>query len=206
MKNLFSLLFVCFYISISFAQSLTSIELLDKSIQYNDPNNRWKNFKATLHFEQRHPMKTEQRFRKTIFDRSRNYFKFIQTTDDEILIREADGENCNNLYNGSTKIPEEVNKKHRFTCERAKMYRDYYEYLYGLPMKLKDQGTIIDPLVKDEIFNGRSVYSIRVTYEKNVGEDIWYFYFDKNSYALIGYRFFHDESKKDGEYISLYGE
>jgi dipeptidyl-peptidase-4 len=206
MKNLFSLLFVCFYISISFAQSLTSIELLDKSIQYHDPNNRWKNFKATLHFEQRHPMKTEQRFRTTIFDRSRNYFKFIQTTDDEILIREADGENCNNLYNGSTKIPEEVNKKHRFTCERAKMYRDYYEYLYGLPMKLKDQGTIIDPLVKDEIFNGRSVYSIRVTYEKNVGEDIWYFYFDKKSYALIGYRFFHDESKKDGEYISLYGE
>jgi len=39
-----------------------------------------------------------------------------------------------------------------------------------------------------------------------VGKDIWYFYFDKKTVALIGYRFYHDESKNDGEYITLDGE
>jgi hypothetical protein len=39
-----------------------------------------------------------------------------------------------------------------------------------------------------------------------VGEDIWYFYFDRRSFALIGCRFFHDESKNDGEYITFEAE
>ena len=45
-----------------------------------------------------------------------------------------------------------------------------------------------------------------MTYEAEVGEDIWYFYFDPANYAMIGYRFYHDESKNDGEYITLDGE
>jgi len=53
---------------------------------------------------------------------------------------------------------------------------------------------------------GKECLSIRVTYEEAVGEDIWHFYFDKNSYALIGYRFYHEEEKNDGEYITLDGE
>ena len=31
----------------------------------------------------------------------------------------------------------------------------------------------------------------------------WYFYFDQLTSALLGYRFFHDQSKNDGEYITL---
>ena len=46
---------------------------------------------------------------------------------------------------------------------------------------------------------------MKVTYKKEVGNDIWYFYFDPSTYAMEVYQFFHDESKNDGEYILLSG-
>ena len=73
-------------------------------------------------------------------------------------------------------------------------------------MKLKDPGTIIDPKVTAIDFDGQKSLALRVTYEEAVGKDIWYFYFHPETYALIGYRFYHDESKNDGEYITLEGE
>jgi len=86
------------------------------------------------------------------------------------------------------------------------MLRNYYVYLWGLPMKLKDPGTIIHSEVQDTSFLEQPVYGVKVTYEESVGNDIWYFYFDKKNYALSGYRFYHHEADNDGEYISLQGE
>ncbi|MDB4303987.1 DUF6503 family protein, partial [Desulfosarcina sp.] len=44
---------------------------------------------------------------------------------------------------------------------------------------------------------------LKATYDETVGSDIWYFYFDPETYAIEVYQFFHDESKNDGEYILL---
>ena len=52
----------------------------------------------------------------------------------------------------------------------------------------------------------RPVLSLRVTYDPEVGVDTWYLYFDPDTSALVGYRFYHDESANDGEYIVLEGE
>ena len=206
MKNLFLFVLAIFSLSSLSAQTLTATQVLDKSIQYHDPNNNWPTFKGTLHFQQSSPRSTEQRTRIAYLDLPNNHFKLTQITGAETIIREINGKACTNLYNGSPTVPTDIQKKHRLTCERASMYRDYYSYLYGLPMKLKDAGTIIDPLVQSIDFQGKASYAIRVTYEKSVGEDIWYFYFDKTTFALIGYRFYHDEAKKDGEYITLHEE
>ena len=45
--------------------------------------------------------------------------------------------------NGNTNPPEELKKKFSLSNERANLYKNYYTYLYGLPMKLKNQETII---------------------------------------------------------------
>jgi predicted membrane-bound dolichyl-phosphate-mannose-protein mannosyltransferase len=86
------------------------------------------------------------------------------------------------------------------------MYKDYFTYLYGLPMKLRDPGTLIDPKVVQKTKNGTDYWVLKVTYEPEVGSDTWYFYFDQSSYALKQYQFFHEESKNDGEYIILEDE
>ena len=86
------------------------------------------------------------------------------------------------------------------------MRRNYYTYLWGMPMKLRDPGTRIDPDVTDAWYQEQKVWSVRVTYDAEVGSDTWYFYFDQQSQALVGYRFYHDEAKRDGEYIVLKGK
>ncbi|WP_298507173.1 DUF6503 family protein, partial [uncultured Maribacter sp.] len=94
----------------------------------------------------------------------------------------------------------------KINCSRTKMMKDYYTYLYGLPMKLKDPGTIIDSIVVRKSFKDKEYLVLKVTYDKEVGEDVWYFYFNPNTYAMEVYQFFHDESKNDGEYILLSDE
>jgi len=108
--------------------------------------------------------------------------------------------------NGNNSITNDAQKKYNLTCERAKLMKDYYTYLYGLPMKLKNQGTLISPKVERKKFKGKDYLVLKTTYEKEVGEDIWYFYFDPKTYAMEVYQFFHDEAKNDGEYILLSGE
>jgi len=39
--------------------------------------------------------------------------------------------------NGNTNPSEELKKKFSLSNERANLYKNYYTYLYGLPMKLK---------------------------------------------------------------------
>jgi len=108
--------------------------------------------------------------------------------------------------NGSSEISEEDTKAFRIDEKRAIFMRNYYHYLWAMPMKLTDPGTIIDPAVKTVDFFGKESLQIKVTYTPEVGHDIWYFYFHPETKALQGYRFYHDEAANDGEYILLDGE
>ena len=84
------------------------------------------------------------------------------------------------------------------------MFKNYYTYLYGLPMKLKDEGTIVDQTVTTITFKGKEYLVLKVNYSKEVGKDTWYFYFDPKTYAMEVYQFFK-EAKNSGEYILLSG-
>ena len=83
--------------------------------------------------------------------------------------------------------------------------RNYYDYLWGLPMKLRDPGTRLGAVTRVEV-DGEPRWRLRVTYDPEVGSDVWDFDFDPETYALAGYRFFHDEAAGDGEWIALDGE
>lgn len=191
------------------SQALTDIngvDLLNKSIQYHDPNGQWPNFNATLYLEQSRPKSEGRDKSEVIINLPDSYFKVIDNRRGNSIVREVNDTICNTQFNGNNTFSEEDKKKHRLTCDRAKMFRDYFAYLYGLPMKLKDEGTIIDKEVYATTFQGQESLAMRVTYNEAVGEDIWYFYFHPSTYALIGYRFYHEEAKNDGEYITLEGE
>jgi hypothetical protein len=109
-------------------------------------------------------------------------------------------------FGGKDEFSDAIAAEHRLTCDRAKMYRDYYSYLYGLPMKLHDPGTRLSPEVKRETFQGNEYWVLEVRYDPDVGQDLWYFYFNPETYAMEAYQFYHDRSKNDGEYILLEGE
>ena len=206
MKNLFtlSLAFCCFYLPV-FAQSLTGAQLLEKSIQYHDPEQKWASASLQLQLLEKRPGAPD---RQTIIhlDLPKDFFRLEQWRGEDHIIRQVSETTCLHQLNGSENISEQDNQKYQFDCQRTKRIRNYYTYLWGLPMKLKDKGTIIDKEVQNTQFEGKDCYAIKVTYDPEVGADTWYFYFDKTTFALIGYRFYHDEGQNDGEYITLEGE
>lgn len=84
-------------------------------------------------------------------------------------------------------------------------WRNYFGFLAGLPMKIRDPGARLDSATAGTRFDGREVRSVRVTYDPEVGGDVWTFYFDPTTAALVGARFDHDEGANDGEYLVFEG-
>jgi hypothetical protein len=132
-----------------------------------------------------------------------DFFRLEVTKGDTHINRKWEHGECTFALNQSNEITAEQEKEHGLTCDRTEMYKNYYSYLYGLPMKLMDNGTIIDEEVELVIFHDKNYFKLRVTYEAEVGSDIWYFYFNTTTYGLEVYQFYHDETKNDGEYILL---
>ena len=184
---------------------MTAQDLLQKSLDYHDPQGKWPMLSASIKLKETRP-KGKDRISSLSFDNSKSYFSLTQNRDDNTHVRTVENGQCKASLNGSTDLTEEQITKHRLDCPRTELLRNYYLYLWGLPMKLKDPGTILDPTVKTDEFQGRKVLTLRVTYDEAVGKDIWYFHFDPQTYAMIAYRFYHDETKNDGEYITLEGE
>lgn len=189
------------FISLSYCSAqMTATELIAESISYHDPKGNWEDFEARLNFDQTRPGK-ENTKRKVFINNKKKQFQFWAQYDEGLLSYEVDKDLGTATWNGSNDVPEEMAKKYRISTDRAIMYRNYYTYLYGMPMKLKDETAIIDSKVEQVEFYGKTYDRIRVTYDPIAGDDIWYFYFNPNNHALEAYQFYHDETKNDGEYI-----
>ncbi len=186
---------------ISLAQ-ISGSELLQKAIDFHDPDGNWNNFQGAFEVTMQSP-KTSERISRIMIDLPQQVFNLDVRKDGDSYAYNIEREHCEILLNGSSTISKEDLEKFWLSCERGTMYRDYYTYLYGLPMKLKDNGTIIHDKVVTKTFKGKEYLILKVTYDQEVGEDTWYFYFDPKTYAMEVYQFFHDESKNDGEYIVL---
>ena len=136
--------------------------------------------------------------------------QFYLKTKRDTLISEytLNKDKCSITLNGKTDLSDDTLKANNLSCDRANLYKNYYTYLYGLPMKLKDDGTNIDETIERKTSKGKEYLVLKVTYDEAVGSDIWYFYFNPKTYAMEIYQFFKtDENgniKKDsGEYILL---
>lgn len=168
----------------SVAQKLNATAILEKSIQYHDPKGQWSSFNHIMEFVSERPNGPDRKSMVTI-DNSRGYFNLAE-----------DGSEMTVIMDECTDIPQGK------TCENMKRTRNYYLYLWGLPMKLKDKGTVIDQKAKEENLEGVACYVLRVPYE----DDTWFFYIDKATYAMKGYMFYKDEPARKGEMIYLKGE
>ncbi|TYA74467.1 DUF6503 family protein [Seonamhaeicola marinus] len=189
------------------AQSLSGEELLEKAIQYHDPNNNWSSFMADFNITMEVPNKSSRLSAITI-DLPNEYFKVSAKRDTITTTYTVNKGNCSFALNDSENVSTEDKEKYKLNCKRAKLFKNYYTYLYGLPMKLKDQGTNIAPKVEKKTFRGKTYLVLKATYNAEVGSDIWYFYFNPENYAMEIYQFYKTDAngsiKKDsGEYILL---
>jgi hypothetical protein len=203
MKNLLLILVFLFSIQ-TFSQEITGKELLEKAIKFHDPNGNWETFKGAFAVTME-TFKRPKRVSEISIDLPKQRFSVKAATGKNTTEYNIDKDSVQIVFNGDENPSEEILKKNKLSKARAKMYQNYYTYLYGLPMKLKDPGAIIHDEVMLDKFLGDNYYVLKVTYDEKVGEDVWYFYFDTKTYQMMYYQFYHDEEKLDGEYISLDG-
>lgn len=184
---------------------LSALDILERSIAYHDASG----LMGTVHFQFAvKETRPNGRDRRTVIDLDAPNGRFGMYSEREGHEVEAtiqDG-TCTATLDGSSEIPGELQERYRLTCDGIQWLRDYYGYLLSLPMKLRDPGTQLEKEATKTTFAERIVETLKVTYEEGVGSDVWYFYFDPATYALVGCRFYHDESKNDGEYIVFEGE
>lgn len=186
------------------SQSLSAKEVLEKAISFHDPDGNWANLKTSFKVV----METPERPKRTSVisvDFPKQEFVLDVTQDGDHYSYILKNGSCEIIFNESKEFTKEEAEKYRLTCERGTMMKDYYTYLYGLPMKLNDPGTHLDPVVQQKTFKNKKYVVLKATYDAEVGKDTWYFYFDPSTYAMEVYQFFHDETKNDGEYILLEG-
>lgn len=188
------------------SQDLSGVALLDKAIAYHDPQGNWPHFNGWLNISMQTPT-NGIRESKIHIDLPGEYFYVKAIRNANTTEYTVDKGACSFAFNGSYDISEELMKEHNLSCDRAKLYQNYYTYLYGLPMKLKDPGTKVHEKVSRKSFKGKEYLVLKVTYDEAVGSDVWFFYFDPKSYAMEIYQFFKGDSngkgKDTGEYILL---
>ena len=199
MKILVSATLFLFALTSINAQNISASEVLNKSITFHDPQGNWPTFNGELQVTMVTP-KRSPRVSVINIDLPSEKFQLIQSRDSI--------ETRYNLEKGkcTTTVTDSLVGK-RTPCEMAVFFKDYYTYLYGLPMKLKDPGTLLDQKAERVTFKGKEYLKISVKYDEAIGTDVWQFYFDPKTYAMEVYQFFkgdpEGEGKNTGEYILL---
>lgn len=165
-------------------QPKTGPELIERSIQFHDPKGQWSTFQGTMVFQDSLPPGRGSRFYKVTLDNSNSLMNYCieglayEVRQDSVQVLEGEVEDA-----------------------QALRMRNYYTYLWGLPMKLKDPGTQIEEEIREEELNGVNYQVVRVPYE----EDVWYFYINPENYQMEAYKFYKDEEAGVGEIIYLEG-
>jgi hypothetical protein len=191
------------HIVLALLSSLTATDILNRCIAYHDPDGRWG--RGTFAITDVATRPGGKGSRKVLrFDNARGRFEMESSVDshalkivvqkDEVVVRSLDGR---------AELSDAELDRFKLRAAQVLAQRNFHLYLYGLPMKLKDPGTRLDPKVREVDFQGRPVYELRVTYDKSVGSDTWNFYVDRKTFALVGHLVHRDQSAGDDEYAVL---
>ncbi|MCG8608174.1 DUF6503 family protein, partial [bacterium] len=184
--------------TMALSQPIPSPEtILARSIDYHDPERKLLNSPLRFQLLETRPGRPDRSTSLQI-DVPQEKFKAVSRFDDSTVVEYGvEREKSWVTINGSKEFSQQMARKFRATPQRAFFMRNYYTYLYGVPTKLQDPGTRLATAAKT-VFQDKEVLALRVTYDKAVGSDVWYFYFDPKTFALCGYRFYHDEREGDG--------
>ncbi len=186
--------------------SITAELLLDNSIKYHDPQGKWGSQPHDLRLAESRPSGGVNHTKLTMYPANGDFAMTQSRGKNNIELSYLNGA-FSASHQGNSNLDPAKLEQLRLTKDRTLWLRDYYTYLFGLPMKLKDPGTEIQPQVHQVWFNHQEMLELEVHYAPETGRDIWFFYFNLNTYALEGYAFYHEkDGPGTGEYIILEGE
>jgi hypothetical protein len=203
------LILIFFAFAKAYSQQLTGPQLLEKAIAYHDPEGNWPKFIGNLEILTTIPEGEDRT----------NYLDInLPAKSFELISKRGDLINEYRVFKDSATVakldlskPDSIIATTNEDFERAVFMRNYYTYLYGLPMKLKDPGTIVSYEVQNKKLNKKDYLVLQVNYKVGVGSDVWFFYFDPVTYRMEAYQFYKEKENRQpdlstGEYILLSSE
>ena len=187
------------------SQQTEAGKLLERALGYHDPDSIWTTRPLRFEVAMGHS-EWWDRDVKLLIDNARGVFESHMTWKGDVIEVARHGDKWTTRLNGSEQISGADRDHHDLNVEDLNFWPDYFLYLLGLPMKLEDPGTILDPEPIETTFQDQDVLALRVTYDPDIGTDTWYFFLDPRTARLVGVRFFHDEAKSDGDTLVFEGE
>lgn len=182
----------------------TAADLLDCSISYHDPKGAWSHGAFEITDVSRRPDGKIGRTTVLRVDNPRGRSALEMHVDGHVISAAFQGDTVTDVrLDGHSSFSDEEVQRFQLAGTQILSRRNFFLYLLGLPMKLRDPGTKLDPEVKVTLFEGRPVHQLRVTYDQSIGTDTWYFYVDPRTCRLVGHRYYHDEALADGEFAIL---
>ena len=179
---------------------MSAKDVLKKSIAFHDPKGHWASLHQKLYFHAKEEGNDNIR-EEVLLDNRVTYFCHLSRADGKNIEKEMNDTLATGRINGDTAMTAEDRKKYNLMPRQIKSARNSYVFLYGLPMKLNDKGTMLNDTVRMDTFNGKKYLVLSVKYEKGIGTDTWFHYINPQTFALEGYRFYHNRKPNDGEFI-----
>ncbi|GLR16845.1 DUF6503 family protein [Portibacter lacus] len=185
MYKYFYLLTLLFTNCIIHAQS-SAEEIISQSIAVHDPSGNWHKLHADIEIASivERENKVDTSYRLLQMDLKNELFKMTSFSAKDTSEVIYDGKPCDD-------------------CDRAKMFNNYFRYLLGMPMKLRDPGTIIHEEIQVLDYKGVPYQVVKVTYDPEIGSDTWLFYFHPKTSVLELVEFSKDGTFQSGETIEL---
>ena len=168
---------------------LSSIDIINKSIEKHGGIKKWKTIKE-LSFDKKTVLFSKNgNIEKTI--EQHQSFIFSPNLSGEIISKSGEGI----LFNGKVfkKIVKDstINFIDKSTLEKAKNQFYAAEYVVCQPFKLNDKNIILSDN-SIETVNNIKAYAIGVTYKNDTSlSDKWIYYFDKKTFQLIATKVIH---------------
>lgn len=162
-------------------------EIISNSIEFHDSNLQWQKLNSKFFFK--------------------SSFAFNDSIPEDLQIS-IDVPNNNFIYKNMDRNVELeyfedscIKKSVNGSCDGYQWTKNFYTYVWGLPMKLTDPNVIPNPEWTMDSLNGFSCYAVRINYES----ENYTFYFDQNDYQLRGFQFLKNDQSGKGEIVHLDG-
>lgn len=180
---------ICAVLSIqcSSIKTKTAQDIVEASIKFHDPKNKWANLNAEFLFESK--------------------FSFNDSVPEELQVTIDVQKNDFQYHNLDRKVniqyPQEscIILQGEGTCEGYRWTKNFYTYVWGLPMKLQDSEARIQEGFSSDTINNIPLNVVAVHYEN----ENFKFYFDQKSSELKFFSFIKNNAEKHGEFIELRG-
>ena len=187
----------------AYAQNPSGQEVIDAAIKYHDPKGKWGELALTINRTTSAEVdgKTVENSAVLRIDNLNNTYAGRAKYDDIPYLHVVNADTCYGILENPVYAEGYDIREGLLGCETAKKMHNFFTYMLGVPMKLKDPGTNVSEKVDVKEMGDLSCYEVKVTYDPAVGKDIWLFYFNQENYQLVAAQFYKDEATKEGELI-----